>query len=179
MSDQHTSNKIPPGLKLRHTLEDPEKYIRQIAWSPDGLTLASSTKDSLIRLWNPESGQLLRSFEWQDDYVKCFAWSPDSRLIASGHDARTTSSRGRRTIRIWNAQTMQLLQTISEDVWGQISSLAWSPDGRSIASAGSASVICIRHAETGRLLQIFDEPRDSNVGTTDLAWSPDGRWNAR
>lgn len=167
MLDQDASNKIPPGFKLRHTLRDRENYIRQIKWSSDGLTLASTTDDWLICLWNPETGQLLRTLEGQYGKVRCFVWSPDSRLIASGHD--------RKIICIWDSETGRLHKTIKEDVWGQISSLAWSPDGRLIASVGTGSVICVRNAETGQPLQMFDEPRDTTIGTTDLAWSPDGR----
>lgn len=109
MLAQNASNKIPLGFKLRHTLQDPEKYIRQITWSSDGLTLASSADDWFICLWNPETGELLQTFKGQYK-VRCFAWSPDSRLIASGHD--------RRIICTWDTETGQLHQTIKEDVWG-------------------------------------------------------------
>ena len=52
-----------------------------------------------------------------------------------------------------------------------INSVAWSPDGSRIASAGNDHTVQIWHATTGKLLSVYREHTDK-VATLD--WSPDG-----
>ena len=81
-----------PGLTLRQTLPGHERLIYEIAWSPDGRTLASASEDTTIRLWNPETGTRLGSLAAHTHWVRSVAWSPDGRLLASGSSDATSSS---------------------------------------------------------------------------------------
>ena len=63
MPDKSVEGQPPPGVKLRHTLRGHKGYINRIAWSPDGQTLASLSRDKTIRLWDAETGELCQTLE--------------------------------------------------------------------------------------------------------------------
>src|SRR5207249_3367251 len=68
--------------------------VYHVAWSPDGVLLASGSDDSLVRLWNPQTGRLLHTLSGHSDWVTQVAWSPDGTRLASG----SLDS----TVRLWN-----------------------------------------------------------------------------
>ena len=96
-----------------------------IAISHDGKTLASGSWDRTIKLWDLETGSLLRTFIGHTNLVDSVAFSPDGRYIASGSWDKT--------IRLWNSATGDLLDTISYNNTMQ-SSVIFSPDGKTIAA---------------------------------------------
>lgn len=84
-----------------HILAGHTKDIQSIAWSPDGLCLASSSfGDKTIRLWDPSTGSCIRTIE---EYAQSIAWSPDGRCLASRSDDKT--------IRLWVIGLADLLNT--------------------------------------------------------------------
>ena len=64
------------------TLEHTEP-VYSVAFSPDGRTLASASGDSTIRLWNTNTGTLIRTFTGHRGWVSSIAFSPDGRTLAS------------------------------------------------------------------------------------------------
>ncbi len=59
-------------------------YCLQIALSPDGTTLASSSEDGVVKLWDLLSRTEIASFEEHIGAVFSLAFSHDGRLLASG-----------------------------------------------------------------------------------------------
>jgi len=64
-----------------------------VAFSPDGQTLASASKDRTIKLWDLRNG-LLRTLSGHSDAVRTVAISPDGQTLASGSWDKT--------IKVWN-----------------------------------------------------------------------------
>ena len=56
-------------------------------FSPDGLTLATASKDMKVRIWNPATGELLQTLEDFASPVQTLAFSPDGRMLATGTDS--------------------------------------------------------------------------------------------
>ena len=57
--------------------------ITAIAWSPDGLSIASGADADPIRLWDRQSGRLIRSFGGIHERVTGMTWHPSGTLLAT------------------------------------------------------------------------------------------------
>jgi WD40 repeat protein len=65
-----------------------------MAYSPDGLFLASGSTDQTVRIWDLLTGQEIRTLVGHTDWVTSVAFRPDGRRLASSsHDG---------TIKIWD-----------------------------------------------------------------------------
>lgn len=143
-----------------------------VAFSPDGRRIASTGHDSKVRVWDASTGREILVFTGHTSRADCIAFSRDGRRIASAGPDSLTSPRTRAsTLRVWDASTGQELLMLK----GHIDGLAWvafSPDGRRIASAGRDSTLRLWDASTGRETVVLKGHR---FGLSDGAFSPDGR----
>ncbi len=106
--------------------------VLDVAFSPDGKQLATSSYDKTIILWNAETGEPVRTLSNHVDAVFAIAFSPDGALLASGG--------GDRMVKIWNAKSGALLTTIS-DSKDAVMALAFAPNGARLAAAGADKII--------------------------------------
>ncbi len=58
--------------------------VMSIALSPDGQTLASGSEDETIKIWNLQTGKLLRTLSGHVSPVISVTFSPDGQTLASG-----------------------------------------------------------------------------------------------
>ncbi len=151
-------------------------HPNQLAWSPDGKTLATLLEGS-AQLWDAARGRLLKTI--MEPYtVRCVAWSPSGSRIALLGTRNLSTGDGR--VMIWDAPTDKLLPTslILEGPW---STVAWSPDGKELVGG---------HGEDGRVDQLDvasdrvtrtlrrNRPDKLPVFGGPPVFSPDGKWLA-
>src|SRR3954467_5086404 len=64
-------------------LEGHQGSVLWVAFTTDGKTLASSSRDDRIIIWDVASGKQLKTLTDPQDDVYCIAYSPDGKLLAA------------------------------------------------------------------------------------------------
>ena len=149
------------GMVIKRYLCQYDDY-ENIAFSPDGLLLASWTAYYQIRLWEVATGQEVRRFEGHRDWIYSMAFGPDGSLLVSGSVDKT--------IRLWHVATGQELRCLRGHV-NHVNSVAFSPDGTKIISGSSDNTIRVWEAASGRCLAVIGILPEGWV-----AYTPDGRY---
>jgi WD40 repeat protein len=100
-----------------------------VAFSPDGKALASAGRDRVVHLWDVKTGQSLKEFKGHNNPLCAVAFSSDGKHLASG-DVQST-------IRIWDTESGKEQCVIDNKSGTEALSLAFSPDGKTLACAGA------------------------------------------
>lgn len=125
----------PPPETLPWTVQvlaGHEDRLRDVAVSPDGLRIASSSADRTLRIWDAETGEILFTFPGHAGWVEGITFSPDSRFVVS-------ASRDD-TVRLWNVVGHT----------GSVNGVAFSHDGKRLATASGDRTVRIWNVEAGR-----------------------------
>ncbi|MBI1973796.1 WD40 repeat domain-containing protein, partial [Candidatus Micrarchaeota archaeon] len=147
--------------------------VRSVQWSPDGSKIVLSVDG------RPQSLVVFETAGWSQvssttrygspDYVK---WSPDgSKLLFEGVDSgQSNNIKG--DLLIVDAASWTLLKNMTTEApWDYIFAVAWSPDGRRVASGYGNGTFITWDASTGQALDNIGGHYDA---IRSIEWSPDG-----
>jgi len=154
------------------------------ALSPDQRWFA--TAGAYLRIWDLRRGKL--HLDTSIPYAgAALAFSPDSRWLATGSCPAKefllfpscVGGRGKvsPTILLWDVPQGKRIGEWGEHEGG-VSALAFSPNGRWLASGDAAGVVQLWRVPDRSRLSTFKLPADGLNMVLTLAFSPDGRWLA-
>ncbi len=169
------------GGKITRALRDeqlpPEKdplrapahlsLIESLALSPDGNTLASGAYQEVV-LWDTKTGKIKHRLKDFAERVVALAFSPNGQFLATGGGAPTEEGEIRVFEVATGKETMKLKAPHSDTVFG----VAFSPDGKILASCGADKFLKTWEVPTGKMLKSF-EGHTHHV--MDVAWKSDGK----
>jgi WD40 repeat protein len=137
--------------------------LYNVAFSPDGNTLAAASFDRAVRLWNAVTRKPLGRLRAHAGVVTSVAFSPDAKTLAAASEDTTLS--------LWDVGARTETGRLRGHT-GAVNDVAFSPDGKTLASASNDGTVRLwnvgTHAEIGRL-------DDHTVAFYGVAFSPDGK----
>jgi WD40 repeat protein len=139
-------------------------HATNVAFSPDGATLAGAMADRTVRLWRSNDGRLLRTFTGHTDLVMSAAFSPDGALLATvAYD---------RTVRVWNVTegTSRVLRGHAASV----EAVRWIEDGRTLLTASRDGTLRLWPVPTTSTADAAELRRRIEAATTAVV-GPDDR----
>lgn len=172
-SDDHTIRLWDVATGESRVLFGHTDEVWYSAFSPSGDVLATSSKDKTIRLWDmkgiskvsqdpgaPLESGAIRSLTGLEEPVHQLLFSGEDLLVFGSFDS---------TVRVWDTRTGERRGVIARDV--EARSLSLSPDGQTVALAGSDWTLRLVDVRSGAS-RILGRGEDRILRT---AFSPDGQ----
>jgi chromosome transmission fidelity protein 4 len=150
------------------TLREQPKPVKHLSFDPSGKFIALSCTDGLVYIYSlmddePNLVQkidgLIKTVETEDEICTKVVWHPDGRAFA----APTAT----RDIQVMSKGDWENQRAFSNGHTGDITALAWSPNGAMLASAGKDRKVLLWDTKTQKIIATYDY---ANV--MDLAWHP-------
>ncbi|MCL2805681.1 MAG: WD40 repeat domain-containing protein, partial [Treponema sp.] len=123
-------------------------FVQYAVFSPCERYVLTGDSNGTVKIWEAETGILVRSFYGHVASVMSVTWSPDGKLIASGSWDNT--------IKIWNADfssSPQELYTLKHE--DEVYSVAFCPNSSLLVSGSTDSTVRIWDVSNGKELNIL------------------------
>ena len=165
-----SGSSLAPGSQvLARIMAGLEQSLRPLAFAPDGRFLASGSLSRYLDLWDPASGERLRTLTAHLGQVRAVVFAPDGRTLATAGEDRM--------IKVWDATTFYILQEFREAHRGMIRDLAFSADGSLLASSAynDPAIKVWSVGRAGDTTHVTIELTGGPTYPSSLAFSQDGR----
>jgi WD40 repeat protein len=144
-----SKSKVEIVSQIPHSME-----VNTVAFSPEGSRVVSGSGDGTLKLWEAQSGRLIRTLEVHAA-VAAVAFSLDGVRVLSGNWDNT--------VKLWDAATGELVRSfVGHSAY--VHSVAFSPDGRHVVSGSSDKTLKLWEVASGQLVHTFE-------GHSDLVFS--------
>ncbi|HEX8107494.1 MAG TPA: protein kinase [Kofleriaceae bacterium] len=139
-----------------------EDIVYHAVYTSDGARLITAAGDGAVRIWNAATGSLVRELRLHRHSPRYYraAVSPDSKLVAA------IDTLGRSAV-VWNTATGAVLAELAND-GSERPSIAFSPDGRWLATGGG-SYVCVFDTRRWRQVLAIPGPKIQAI-----SWDPTG-----
>lgn len=144
--------------------------VNCIKWDPVGNLLASCSDDYTAKIWSMNQNQALFTFSEHKKEVYTIKWSPTGpgtknpdiplMLATASYD---------HTVKLWNATTGECIRTFNMHT-EPVYSVAFSPDGKHIASGSFDKRVRVWEIATGLLEKTYR----GDGGVFEVCWNQEG-----
>lgn len=148
--------------------------VTTLAWSPNGRYIASGGYDRTIAVWDAFTGEDFGFYHGHapQNMINAVAWSPGGRFIASASDDRT--------VHIWPVEHIRGIvfkqkRSFKKSIFVYsghtewVKAVAWSPNGKRIASGSWDNTVHLWDPTNGRFFYIHSA---HSSWLNAVAWSP-------
>lgn len=167
--------RVTDGERFKSRLPEIDGQSSVLVISGDGRVVAlafyvQKTQDSCIRVWELEDGKLQCSIDGLPGIQSLRLSADGRRLVLGTFAARPSQPR----IELWDVSSRAKLWSVEQPGFS-ITGIAFSPDGRTLATTSWHESIHLRDAETGAVRHTLRVPGHRAYSA---AFSPDGRFLA-
>jgi WD40 repeat protein len=160
---------VATGKQIRGW-DSQQNFITNLVFSPDGKLLASSDRET-VHVWDAVRAKQIRRFPGRG-MNHALAFSPSGRFLAidalMSRTLPSGASEETSAIYLWELDSAQTVRRIDRDLeWTW--SLAFAPDGRTLASGGNATILL--WDLTGRIKNGQLEPARLTAKEVDKVWT--------
>jgi WD40 repeat protein len=162
--------------------------IHRVAWSPDGMQLATASADATTRIWQATDWVLAGELKGHAQDVQAIAFSADGKFLATGSADHTG--------KIWDPKTAAIVSDLKANTGAQLAA-RFSPDAKHIAMGGHNNPARVWETQSGQVVSSLQtekriDPLMAEVwkipaiaanivkpiagsSVRALSWSPDGQ----
>jgi WD40 repeat protein len=145
----------------------PDYWVFAVAFTPDGKQAVVGSERP--RLFDLESNKDLERFEkYRVGSLRAAALSPDGTTLATGD---SNGDGVYEVVSLWDMKSGKRVRSLAEHKW-MVYAVAWSADGKRLASASHDGTVRVWDPQTGRGVQRLEHPRP----VFGVAYSPGGRF---
>ncbi|KAF9541836.1 WD40 repeat-like protein [Agrocybe pediades] len=158
---------LQSGETVFSPLQEDEKSIKVVVFSPDNCKFAAGSGNGNIWIWDIQTASLITGpLNMKSGAVKALAFSWDSRKLASRYSDST--------IVVWNSSSSKVLPGPFEaEIPGISSSLAFTPDDSNILLVSNIGMVYVLDAHTGSDLAEPFDVTNKRAQLSSIAISPD------
>jgi len=155
-------------------LEGHTDEVNNIKWDPSGKLLASCSDDHTARIWNLHSDSAVHVLGGHTKEIYTLKWSPTGPGSANPSMPQlVVTASFDTTIRIWDAATGACLNTLARHTQ-PVYSVAFSPNGRYLASGSFDKTVDVWDVQEGTLLRTYS----GEGGIFEVCWERGGKYVA-
>ena len=143
-----------------------DAHVASVSWVQEGgAHIAVGTSAGRTQLWDVHACKMLRSMDGHSDRVSSLSWN-EHILTSGGRDSNIVNH----DVRIARHNVATLAAHTQE-----VCQLAWSRDGKTLASGANDNKICLWDVATSSIASPRFELVDHQAAVKALAWSPHER----
>ena len=131
---------VETGILVRAIAEPHSDAVLCLQFSPDGKQVASGAADRFIKVFDVETGALVKSFEGHSQHVLGVSWRADGRVLATGGADKA--------IKIWDFRAGEMIRSLPA-LTKEVTAVRYVGASDNFLAAAGDKTVSIRNSDGG------------------------------